>query len=366
MVKYMRNIAIIISDITKSAGTERAVTNLANALSCEPEISVFIISVYSLNGMETFYKIDKRVTIFHLGKSEVPSKLKRVYIYKEIYQEVSDLIFSNDINILIGTTHAYNILLSFLSKKIISIGCEHINYSACPSVIRPIRKWAYKRLNAIVVLTNADAENYGFIQRNKLHVIPNISSFERNIASNLSRKRIITVGRLSMQKGYDILVDVINGIRNEMKEWTLDIFGSGEMKDELKKKISAANLGTVIHICEPTSKIKEEFLESSIYLMTSRHEGLPMVLIEAQTCGLPIVSFDCPEGPAEIVTSGVDGYLVPLMANDEMGEKLLTLMNNDQQREAFGKKAFDNSTRFSKESIISQWKELFAQIEGEA
>ena len=361
----MRNVAIVISDITKSAGTERAVTNLANVLSNESETSVFIISVYSSNGMEAFYQIDDRVTIFHLGKKEKITKFKRLDVYKELYRELSYLILNNNINIIIGTTHAYNIVLSFLPKRIIRIGCEHINYSACPSVVRPIRKWAYKRLDSIVVLTNADAGNYRFIQQKKLHVIPNISSFSRDNVSDLSKKRIITIGRLSMQKGYDILVDVINGIRNEMEEWTVDIFGSGEMRKELANKISSTNLESVIHICNPTSRIKEELLESSIYLMTSRHEGLPMVLIEAQTCGLPIVSFDCPEGPAEIVTTGTDGYLIPLMDKDEMGKKLLSLMYNDQLRTKFGQKAFENSARFSKESIIAQWKELFAQIEGD-
>lgn len=359
----MKKVGIIVSDITKSAGTERAVVNLANCLCADRKTDVSIISLYTDKDAIPYYEIDNCVDLVNLQMTYSGSRSHRLLTYRNIRKELRRIIVEKNIDILIGTTHAYNILISTLDK-VATIGCEHINYEACPKVIRPIRRLAYKRLSAVVVLTMKDACNYTFISAKKLYVIPNISSFERSVKSDTTSHRIITIGRLSMQKGYDILIDIISEIKERLDDWVVDIFGSGEMENELIKKIKTSSLEKIVFIHPPTKNIREEFLNSGFYLMTSRHEGLPMVLIEAQTCGLPIVSFNCPEGPSEIITDRIDGFLVPMGDTKQMGERIVEMIRDVKMRSILGEKAYENSQRFSRENIAAKWSELFSSVEG--
>ena len=110
-----------------------------------------------------------------------------------------------------------------------------------------------------------------------------------------------------------------------------------------------------VFINEPVKEIREEFEKSSMYLMTSRFEGLPMVLLEAQACGLPIVSFNCPEGPADVINDGEDGYLIDDFNKEELVEKTARIALDEQLRKKMGANAFKRSDRFSEESILKKW-----------
>lgn len=358
----MRNIAIIISDITKSAGTERAVTNLANCLCNDKKNRISIISIYTSNDDKPYYRLREEVEVIHLQMAFENNIIHRIIAYHDIRKKLKRIIEQDGVTVLIGTTHAYNIIISTIENAK-TIGCEHMNYDACPKVARLIRKIAYKRLDSLVVLTNEDAKHYSFINSSKLQVIPNISSFERKEKSDTSAHRIITAGRFSMQKGYDILVEIINDIKDKLNGWVIDIYGTGEMESKLREAIRRYALGDTIVIHPPTQGIKDEMLQSGFYLMTSRHEGLPMVLIEAQTCGLPIISFNCPEGPSEIITDGYDGYLVPMNDYALMKKRIVELINDDDKRKIFGDNAYQNSIKYSKGAISNKWDQLFSAVE---
>lgn len=359
----MQKIAILISDITQSAGTERAVTNLCNSLAEINNDQVYIISVYSKPGDTPFYNINSKVKVLHLNHSYGENRFKRLMVYLKLRSQIKKIINEENIEVILGTIHAYNILLSTL-KRVIRIGCEHLNYNSCPSVIRPIRKKAYKKLDYVVLLTKQDAEHYKFLDANKVRVIPNITSFERDKQAELTYHRIIMVGRLAPQKGYDILVDIISNIKNKMNDWIIDIYGKGEDKELIVKQIEERGLQNIIKVHSPVSNVRDKMMESSIYLMTSRNEGLPMVLIEAQSCGLPIVAFDCPEGPREIVTDNEDGFLIKNFDKDLLGDRLVELIVNIDKRKEFGNKAFDSSKRFSPDEIVAKWSDLFIEPRG--
>ena len=353
----MQKVAILISDISQSAGTERAVVNLSNSLTKKTDYQVYIISVYSNPSDNPFYILDEGVTVLHLGYSYGLSRSKRLVTYSKLRKQINNIIKKNGIEVILGTIHAYNILISTL-KGVKKIGCEHLNYNSCPSVVRPIRKVAYKKLDYVVLLTKQDAEHYCFLNDDKIRVIPNISSFERIEPAKLSNHKIIMVGRFSYQKGYDILVDIISGMKSRMGDWTIDIYGQGEDESSIIKQIEENNLHKTIKIHTPVTNIRDKMLEASIYLMTSRYEGLPMVLIEAQSCGLPIVSFDCPEGPREIITDNKDGFIVKDFDKELLKDRLITLIENEKIRRKFGNNAFENSKRFSPEEIVSKWSDL--------
>mgnify|MGYP006324378465 CR=1 FL=1 len=350
----MNNIAIIVGNITNHAGTERAVTNLANLLVKTNKYNISIISMYSKNGEKCFFDLSSSVNIFHLNLSN-KNKLIRIFGYLLFLINVNRIKNEKEIDCLIGTTHAINSLIVLLESSIKKIGCEHMSYDACPKVSAFLRKQLYKKLNAVVVLTKADADKYSFIKKEKLYVIPNSASFNCDLPSSLDNKRMITVGRLTNQKGYDILIKLAKKIKEKCPDWSIDIFGDGCDKEMLLQLIDDEHVHGYVNILAPTSNIKNELLNSSLYLMSSRYEGLPMVLIEAQLCGLPIISFDCPEGPAEVINDGEDGYLINVGDYDDYVRKVIKICKDDDLRKSFGRKATENSERFSTLNISKKW-----------
>jgi len=138
----------------------------------------------------------------------------------------------------------------------------------------------------------------------------------------------------------------------------------GEEKEMLNKMIEKFGLKDFINICPPTNDVIKEYLNSSIYVMTSRFEGLPMVLIEAQACGLPIISFDCPTGPSFIIKDNVSGYLVEPGKIDLFAKKLIDLANDNLLIKNFGNAALKNAKKYSPEEISKLWNSLFIQLSG--
>lgn len=350
----MGNIAIVISNICASAGTERAVINLANAFTINTDNKIYIISIYSKGSDATFYKVDKSVNIIHLNYSFVKNLAKRLLTYRSLFKDLDRICSENEITVLMGTTHAYNSIISFL-KKPIKIGCEHINHDACPRVFRIIRKHTYRNLDRVVLLTNDDRNHYSYLEKAKTTVIPNIRSFFPENPATLINKKIISVGRLDKQKGYDILLQFTDKLCRKIPDWEIHIYGEGEMLEYLSGEIEKKKLGDFIFIENPTKDIQDKMLESSIYLMTSRNEGLPMVLLEAQACGLPIISFDCPEGPKDIINDGEDGFLIPVDNTDLMISRIVQLANSETERRKFGENARIHSENYSGESIVDRW-----------
>ena len=357
----MRKIAFVLGDISLGAGTERAVTNLANAFSRDKDNQVFILSVYSDDKKTPYYPLENSIEVIHLGFSLDGSKLSRITQYFKIIEKLDEILENRRIDYVLGTTHAFNTLLSFVKGNVKKIGCEHMSYNACPKVSQIIRKNRYRYLDAVVLLTQMDRDHYDFLPREKTYVIPNIRSFEPDKPALLDNKRIITVGRLDSQKGYDILVELAPALRERIPDWKIDIYGSGVMKEQLENRIRELGDQDFVVINEPVKGIRNEFENSSIYLMTSRWEGLPMVLLEAQACGLPIVSFNCPEGPADIINDGIDGYLIDDFNNEELVDKTAQLAHDDELRKKMGMNAYKRSDRFSKKEILKKWYKCFEE-----
>ena len=249
-----------------------------------------------------------------------------------------------------------------MSRKVKKVACEHMSYEACPLISKKIRKFCYPRLSAIVLLTNADAKHYKFIEQSKLFVIPNSLSFIADEPAKLENKRIIAVGRLTEQKGFDILMSIAQIIKDEIPDWHIDIFGDGEDKSKLLELISEKKLESFVTINPPTKNIKEELLSSSLFVMTSRWEGLPMILLEAKACGLPIVSFDCPEGPADVIRDCEDGFLIECGDISALSEKIILLGKNQELRKQFGMMAKQSSNKYTASSIFIKWNDLFNSL----
>ena len=167
----------------------------------------------------------------------------------------------------------------------------------------------------------------------------------------------MAIGRLTAQKGFDKLLDIWKKIEEKDSEWELYIIGSGEDREKLLSQKESLNLKRVIFI-ENTKNIKEYYKKASIYLMTSRFEGLPMTLIEAQSFGLPIISYDIKTGPKDIVNDSEDGYLIENDDKEKFADKFLELSQDREKIQKFSQKAYENSKRFKLDSIIEKWKEV--------
>lgn len=359
----MKKIAILIGNITCSAGTERAVTNLSNILQKSGKVQVVIISHYSHKGEKCFYPLNSGVIIEHLEMSE-KDFLGRIRETSMFLKNIEDVCNYYKIEAVIGTTHRYNILLSKIKSNIKKIGCEHINYASAPWYSKFLRRIAYPKLDAVVLLTKKDAEKYSFVKNSKVFVIPNSLSFTVENPAKLENKRIIAVGRLTKQKGWDYLVCASQKIKSAIPDWHIDIFGSGEDKESLLLQIKNCHVEDFITIKEPTPNIKDELLNSSVMVETSRWEGFPMVLVEAQACGLPLVGFDCPEGPSEIIKDGECGFLMQVGDIQKFSDCVIKLAKDKDFRKQMGNRSSELAKRFLPESIGKLWFSVFDLLFG--
>lgn len=179
---------------------------------------------------------------------------------------------------------------------------------------------------------------------------------------NKESAKILTAGRFSHEKGYDLLVRVAKEMDCLRTEWEWDIYGTGDMFSEIQQEIKALGLDEKIHLHGLTDRMSECYCNHALYVMTSYREGLPLVLLEAKANHLPIVSFDIVSGPSEIVTDGEDGILIPPYETRQMAEAIAGLLSDDERRQEMAAKSINRVELFDKEKILKQWKELFEEL----
>lgn len=218
------------------------------------------------------------------------------------------------------------------------------------------------RLDALVLLTQQDAVNWEEARRTC--VIPNALPFTSERTSNLTNKRVIMVGRYNDAKGYDLLIPAWSLVHRKHPDWSLDVFGSGELHDQVVLWIQENNLENSIILHDPTDKIQDEYLNSSICVLSSRYEGFSLVILESMSCGVPVVSFDSPYGPRTIIKNGEDGLLVEYLNIEALADGICKLIEDEDLRYRFGSNAIKNIKRFSKEIVMKQWDDLFITLLG--
>lgn len=221
-----------------------------------------------------------------------------------------------------------------------------------------------REFDKFVVLTREDRGYWG--NMDNIEVISNAAMLPGNEPSDVSCKRIIAVGRLDYQKGFDRLVQAWALVQKTDRygDWRLDIFGQGEWKDMLQQMIEKAGLQNTACINRPTAKIGDEYAHSSMLVMSSHYEGFPMVMIEAMAYGLPVVSFDYKCGPKDIIRDGVNGLLVKDGDIEGLANAMMRLMDNEEERKVMGRNARRVTETYSEESVMKQWVDLFTSLTG--
>lgn len=218
---------------------------------------------------------------------------------------------------------------------------------------------ALKKADRIVTLTHGDAEQWKKVNPN-VSVITNIVTMnDTGMYSNCEAKRVIFVGRLDPQKGYKYLDAIWRIVEKRHPDWRLDIYGEGADLQENKSMIPQ---GKQVYPHAQTIDVLDKYRESSILVLTSVYEPFGLVMPEAMSCGIPVVAFDCPYGPSEIITDGKDGFLVDCYDVEAFADKLCLLIENESLRKQMGQNAILSSQRFTKDKIIPQWNRLFKSL----
>lgn len=219
-----------------------------------------------------------------------------------------------------------------------------------------------RRFDKFVVLTNEDKGYWGNLPN--IEVIPNAAMHVSENYSDVKNKRVIAVGRLDYQKGFDRLIEAWEWIQRtgEWADWRLDIFGQGEWQEMLQQMIDEKGLQDTVRINKPTKQIGEEYVKSSLLVMSSHYEGFPMVMIESMACGLPVVSFDYKCGPKDIIQHGINGLLVPEGDVKALAHAMMEVMTDETYRRMLSRNARKVVDTYSEEAVMARWIRLFTSI----
>lgn len=372
----------VYTALLTKGGADRVLTEKANWLA-EHGYEVSIITDSQM-GRPPVFHLSPKVNLINLdidfSKEYGHNLFKRAYLYYKLMmkykQKMMAVMDAGKPDIVITTMGRDLDFLTNLCKDSIIIGEAHTtkkflrNFHLLEQQGFPYKQvaWYWRRkmdknvrkLNGVVLLTKEDAQSWEGITRT--YVIPNSLPFKSTEASRQNNKQAIAVGRYNNSKGYKYLVEAWQIVHQRHPDWTIHIYGSGELKEEVKSLIKKNNLQDTMLMHEPTDNIREKYLESCICVVSSRYEGFSMVILEAMACGVPVVSFDCPHGPRNIIFNGEDGFLVEHLNSQAMADKICQLIESPELRKEMGKKAQLNIQRFSKDCVMKQWVDLFSSL----
>ena len=352
-------------------GIEKCVSSLANMLVDNYEVE--IATVYKLYEEPSFY-IDPRVKIIYLtdvipNKNDFKDALKNhkiittikegkksLNILKERKKKTIEYIKSCNSDVIISTRDIFNTWLGKYGKEnTLKIGWEHNHPHGNTKYSNNIIK-SSKNLDYFVLVSKALKDYYSDSIPKSIY-IPNVIDYIPEKSSNLKDKRLVSVGRLSPEKGYDDLLKIFKELNKTYKDWKLDIVGSGNEEENLKNYIKENNLekSVTLHGFKDTKFIYDLFNKSSIYLMTSHTESFGIVLIEAMSAGLPCIAFKSAEGANEIIKDSYNGYLIDNRSKEEYIEKVKKLMDNYELRKKLGVNARESIDKYSSSIIKEEW-----------
>lgn len=347
-----KHILITSSRLDVPGGIERAVVATANLFATNGHA----VSVLVLDKQEGhFYPLDDAVTILyeplHFGVGVAGNVLSRKISLLKNLLTLRSVIFKIVPDVIIASDYIHAICLRLIVPKRIKLfSWEHHHFAQLKknAFWRVLVKQFYPKLDGVVCLNSEEGKHYKKLGC-AVTVIPNFVEQKDKIAE-LTNCRLLTIGWLSHIKGADLIPKIADIVFKRHPEWTWKVIGSGDaLIDRIDNVDVVAPMG---------HDITNEYLSSSIYVLPSRFECFPMVLLEAMDAGLPCVAFDCPTGPKHIITSGDDGRLIDNGNVQAMANAILELIENQEERIRLGRNAHMNIHRFNPETIYSLWKKL--------
>lgn len=349
-------ILVYFNSMTPAGGIERVISQHISFL---VEGGHQVILLTKDNGF-SFYKLPSTVEFDSLEvrmNLDMNSRFKRIFqvlnvFCKSIFKLKRKISYHNPEIIYIATP--LNLLevycTQFHCKNILVT--EHSSFLAYNKIYQNIAKKLYKKLKLLIVPTTLDSQYYNALGINN-HYLPNPLPFYNETSSKLNNKLILNVGRFTNDKRHELLINLWSKTKGKDLGWKLKIIGKGENEFKIVELIKNLNLKESVILAPPTKEIETEYLNASVFVLTSIAEGFGLVLAEAMACGVPCISVDCPSGPKDIITNGKTGFLIGEGRFQDFIDNLDLLMENEELRKQMGKQAKTEIIRFEA-SIISK------------
>jgi glycosyltransferase involved in cell wall biosynthesis len=351
-------ICFIVEDYCFNGGGERILTWLCNELADHYDIT--ILSLLETKN-ESNYSLDKKIKIkfAHISRLCWGGFTKS----SELCYLSNNISYLEKFDMIIGLGIVINILLGILSDRIKNkkIGWVHTSYNREGSCIFKVFRYIfYRKIDLLVILTQYDYKKYTTLNRNVVVINNFFPERKEKIEYPAVNKKFIFAGRIDKcQKGIDILCKILKEYYSANDfPWKFKIIGDGKDKEMLVRFLQKNNLTKYIELLSNTSQMEKEYRQASCLVCTSRFEGFPMVLLEASSFGLPIISFDCPTGPSEIIKDDFNGFLIKPNDIKQFVKRMLELQNNVEMVEYFSVNTYNLSEKFLAQNIIPQWKNI--------
>lgn len=378
-------IVYCIIDSSQTGGMERSICCKANYFADVMGYDVTIITT-DRGERENFFDFSSRVHFFDLDinyrelrglplferiKKQIQKRKKHRFSLEQILKKIqADIVFStgtHEVSILCNIKDgSRKIIESHLSKDHKKVEVSLNNQPLLSKLFTLVTDFRRKRFlkyyDALVVLSDSEKRLCEGLN-NRIVSIPNPLPFcPPDSTTDYTQKRVISVGRLSKEKGFSYLIDAWRLVSKKYPAWELVIFGNGHEIESLQKQISDLGLEDNIRIYSPVKNISQEYLNSSLYVMPSITEAFGLVLPEAMACGLPCIAFNCSEGLSEIIKDKENGFLVEAKNVDQLSERVILLIEDEQLRKQMGQNARRSVQRFLPENIMPRWIDLFSKI----
>ncbi|GAA3836243.1 hypothetical protein GCM10022226_67620 [Sphaerisporangium flaviroseum] len=330
--------------------------------SIDPRITV--TSLADQRGGVTRDSLSRRVYRRLRGKVVPAGEFAASYFTERVEKAVIDYVSSLDDGILVTTRPALNLISArHAPEHLVRVAQEHMNLSTHKDDVREQVVRHYSRLDAVVVLTETDRADYQrILPRARVRRIPNAVDGLGQGPPEHRDKIVIAAGRLYWQKGFDLLIPAFEEVARDHPGWRLLIYGTGPKKEELQTLIDEHGLHEHVSLMGRSSHFDRELARASVFVLSSRFEGLPMVMIEAMSHALAIVSFDCPTGPGDVITHEVDGLLVPPEDIGGLAGAMNRLIADPELRRRLGAEARTAVRRYSPAEVMPAWESLFTEL----
>lgn len=376
-------IAFLLHNAYAIGGTVRTTLNLAAALAGEHETEV--VSLMRHREAPRF-PVDGQVRLVplvdiradsadaHDPRAAEPARAfpaadRRHRQYSLLHDiRVQEYLEATDADVVIGTRPGLNVCLArFGPRRALRIAQEHLRHDAHSRRLRTELARHYRDVDALVTTTEADAAVYRArmpLPGVRVLAIPNIvPGPAQPLAGDRPRAKVVAAaGRLVRAKRFDLLIEAFAEVAALHPDWRLHIYGGGPEKEALRQLVERRELAGQVRLMGVVSPIEAEFAKASVVASASDAESFGMTLVEAMRCGAPVVSTDCPLGPAEIVTDGVDGRLVPVGDAKALADALLALIEDEPRRRAMGEAALQSAHRYDPDRVVRRYERLFAEL----
>ncbi len=370
-------IAYCIAGTRHSGGMERVLANKANWLVAHGHEVVVITT--DQHGEPPYFEMDSRIARYDLainyednnGKSfldklcrypfkQLRHRRRLSSLLRQLRPDVTVSMFCNDAGIVskIADGSAKVLEIHFSRFKREQYGRKGLWQLAdrlrSHNDLKTVRDYS-----KFVVLTEEDRSYWGDLPN--IEVIPNANTMQVTPHYDTTSMQVIAVGRFSYQKGFDRLVKAWKMVAEKHPDWSLHIYGNGD-REEISRMVGELDLSASVYLHDATPDIVDRYKQSAFLVMSSRYEGLPMVMIEAQSCGLPVVSFDCKCGPKDIITNGENGLLVKEGDINGLAAAICRLIEQPELRAEMSRAAVERMTRYDENVIMARWVELFNSL----